>query len=59
MPLNYDLKHVISNIRLVNDRSTFEHNSIPDLSKEENSLEYEFPWIIQEPNNITDVSTNS
>ena len=28
------------------DRSAFQHNAIPDLSKESNSLEYDFNWSI-------------
>ena len=40
IPLNYDPKHVISDRRLANDRSIFQHNPIPDLSKEANSLEH-------------------
>jgi len=60
MPLNYDPKHVISNRRLENDRSTFQHSAIPDLRKEANSLEFDFPWSFQRVPNVvqTEASTD-
>lgn len=60
MPLNYDPKHVISNRRLENDRSTFQHSAIPYMSKEANSLEFDFPWSFQRVHDVvqTETSTN-
>jgi len=60
MPLNYDPKHVILNMRLENDRSAFQHSVIPDLRKEANSLEFDFPWCSQRVSNVvqTEASTS-
>ena len=44
MSLNYDPRHVISNMRVENDRAPLKHCAIPDLSKEANSLLHDFIW---------------
>lgn len=46
IPLNYDPKIIISDRRVIVDRSSFQYSAILDLSKEANSLEYEFNWSI-------------
>lgn len=48
IPLNYDPKSIISDRRVTVDRSTFQHSDVPNLSKEANSLEYDFNWSIVE-----------
>ena len=48
IPLNYDPKGIISDRRVTVDRSSFQHSAILDLSKEANSLEYDFNWSIAE-----------
>ena len=58
MPLNYDPKHVISNRRLENDRSTFQHSAILDISKEENSLEFDFPWSFQRVPDVVQIEAS-
>ncbi len=45
--LNYDPKGIIPQRRVQFGRSTFQHQQIPNLTKEANSLVYDFVWNVE------------